>query len=616
MVNSVGPLILGLIIAGCSKASKSNINTKHGDDPESGKKTVNSVGALELPDGSKLKASDIPTITYDVINDTTIVASGSSLQGPLTLNIPLNNVPLNLAGSTDLEVVSSEGGSAQITGLATSGDRTVGTVIFNDLRARKGFPAINTSDFQFELSKSPTTIKGTVKSKSLQIGRSEAKIDLDANYDLVFENGLWRGKMSGSLSIGDQINNFSYDYDSPILSKLQVVALDENGNEISGNRVGAGKVRLKALINSNAPVNWVNLSLDAPSGNLEGGGSGKTYARVSSCTAQPFQQTSDTTCEHSLGFWSWYRDFTVSQYQAAGKWSWKVSVKNAAELQSESVEASIIVEETGSIAAKPIVENVVLESSDSLANGGGGSVTMHILAKSEIPVNWLNLSLQGPTSNVEGGGSGVTFVECSSFQNNVPVICAGKNAGYWYYNRSWNFTSWSENGTYTFSNISVQNEANVTSEEYQSPATFSISGNQIATTPTFSAGKIYKVQNWGQDPTTGQEITSGCLPSGSQPDPLMVAVVLDVQSSAPISWLTVSFDGPTSNLEGGGSGPDYLESLGGDNWRIASYNTIAAPGFAPKGFYSYSGLKVTNQGNKESIAFGSPLQFRLETACK
>jgi hypothetical protein len=607
---SVWLVMLGFLIAGCSKAAKSSSTSQNGKNTESGKNTVINAGALQLPDGSKLNASDVPTITYDAISDVTKVAAGTTVFGPLTLN-----VPLNLSGPSDLGIVSSEGGSAKVTGLVNAGERTSGTVVLNDLRARKGFPSLNASDVRLEFSKSPTAIKGTVKSKGLQIGESETKIELDANYDLFFEDGLWRGKMTGTMILGELINSFSYDYDAPILSKLEVVALDENGNEINGPRVGPGKVRLKAQINSNAPVNWVNLSLDTPSGNLEGGGSGKFYTKVPSCIAQPFQQTDDTVCEHSLGFWTWYRDFTISQYQPAGKWSWQVSVKNAAELKSEEIKASIIVEDTGSTAQKPVVESIVLESSESLLVGGGGEVTLHVLAKSEIPVTWLNLSLDGPTSNVEGGGSGVTFSQCSSFQSNAPSICAGKSTGYWYYNRSWSFTSWSENGTYTFANISVQSEANITSEQYQGSPTFSIAGNQIATTPTYIAGKIYKVQSWGQNPLTGEEITSGCLTSGSQPDPLMVAVVLDVQSSAPISWLTVSFDGPTSNLEGGGSGPDYIESLGGDNWRVVSYNPIAAPGFAPKGLYSYSGLKVKNDGNKESAAYSSPLQFQLQVAC-
>ena len=163
----------------------------------------------------------------------------------------------------------------------------------------------------------------------------------------------------------------------------------------------------------------------------------------------------------------------------------------------------------------------------------------------------------------------------------------------------------------------MKNSADLTSDPYALTPTFVISGNPVATDPVITSASVYKVPSYGANPLTqGTNITGTCLTAANLPDPLIIAIVLNVTSSnAPISWLDRAFEGPTNNLEGGGSSATAVD-LSNGNWRVVRYNSIASPNFAPKGLYYYHNLDVKNEGNKTSNKYGgTSLGFTLGEAC-
>jgi hypothetical protein len=94
----------------------------------------------------------------------------------------------------------------------------------------------------------------------------------------------------------------------------------------------------------------------------------------------------------------------------------------------------------------------------------GGEVTITVIAKSNAPVNFLSYCLDGPNGNILGGVSGVTFI----------------NIGDDLWEHEWPYTisEWDPSGTYTWSHISVENEGQLTSDEWEP-----ISFNVTCTTP-------------------------------------------------------------------------------------------------------------------------------------
>jgi hypothetical protein len=570
-------------------------------------------GTIAIDNGASgsIQGSDVPTIAYDVTKDVTSVASSPNSVSIGTLAI-VTTPSLRLAESDTVRLKSTLGGTGNLQISEASDSVQRGKLIPTDLRVRSGFPALSGSGIEFDLQTSPTTIQGTIKSSELSLG--DTKLTLDATYDLFLENGLWRGKMIGTLATAtSNPAQFTYDYDTPILSQINAVALDANDQPKTGGVTNGGKVRVSVRVNSNAPVNWVNTSWDSPTSNLEGGGSGMSYQTLGNCPATDLAQSGSTFCEHSLGYWTWYRDYTISAFQPSGTYKWAISVKNAAELTSRTAEVSIDVVNDQS-ADKPSVVDVALVAPSSLTSGGGGTVELQILASSTVPVSWRNYTYDGPSGNVEGGGSGLTFTECSAFTSSVPSLCSGKGSGYWYSSETRTLSQYSENGTYSFHSISVKNDGNLTSNQYPTPVTFTVSGNVVANTPSITSAKVVRYSD-GEDPADdGVDITGTCLVAGSVPDPLRIALIVTANSNIPVNWLSLSLNGPTSNLIGGGSGVSATD-LGGGSWRVVSTYSIAAPNFAPKGAYSYVDFSVKNAGNKTSSVQTNPVSFNLKTSC-
>ena len=76
-------------------------------------------------------------------------------------------------------------------------------------------------------------------------------------------------------------------------------------------------IKLKIIVESNAPVNWLNSSFYGPSGNLSGGGSGVMFT------------------ETSKGIWEYNRTDFVSKWSPSGEYYYSgVSVENEGKLKS------------------------------------------------------------------------------------------------------------------------------------------------------------------------------------------------------------------------------------------------------------------------------------------
>ncbi len=557
-----------------------------------------------------IRGKDLPTISYDTANE---VYNSIFLSGLISKRKPPRSSALLNRGLTPtqsdniIDVASSFGGSSQVS--ITSGeDFRIGNIEFVNFVARQGFPAFDSGILEFDLTTTETTINGTLLSTDLSIGGKEIKIR--AVYDLYLENTLWRGTMSGEIVIDNQYNSFDYDYDTPIISDMQVVPLDVSNEETTGDIIDGGKVRVKLFVNSNAPVNWVNTIWNSPDTNLIGGGSSQSYCAVGTCGAIAAGQFREET----KGYWIWYYDYTINEYQPSGIYTWEKSVKNSAQLSSRDSQGTQNVENS-SASGPPTIHSASLETAD-LTDGGSSTVTLHLVSNSIAPANWINLSLDGPASNLEGGGSGTTFADCTTYTDTGGHPCNGLSTDYWYYTRTWNFSEWAENGAYAFNNVSVMNAADLTSENADS-LDFTLENNLDPGTPNISSIDVMHYIT-GEDPVTeGTSVNGQCIQTGPLEEPMMrlALVITSDNSNAPVDWLNISFQGPAGNLIGGGSGMSYTDLTGGQ-WRMVWTYSLDSPNdFAPKGTYYWENISVQNEGMKVSSTYSGSLTFDLSDSC-
>ena len=534
----------------------------------SGKKSSNSLLPLLFPllnntNTEYMVARQFATVSFDVSKDITGEVSSPSMKSVYRASD---------AEITDT-VTGTLSGSADFTGMISS-DREQGVIALNNFLSRQGFPVLQSGDLAIDFNVTDTTIKGSITSDSVVI--DEKTVSLDIDYDLYLYNGLWRGKMTGSITIDNKTTNFSYDYDSPVLVSLTAVPLDANGQETIGDITDGGTVRIKLGVNSNAPVNWYNSMWNSPTTNLEGGGCGASFTN------------------ESTGYWTYQRDYTISKYKASGVYTWIISVENAAMLKSNDMTATINVANSMDSVSKPVITSVSI-TPETLPSGTGGTVTLTVNATSEAPVNWLNLILDGPSTNIEGGGSGVSFTDLG---NNMYT-----------HSRSWTFSKWAVNGTYTFSGISVGSEADLASDTY-SNLTFIISNNPVAQTPVITS-IIAKYYTSGQDPLTqGTNINGGTIVAATAEDPILLALIVTAISNAPVSWINYSFNGPTTNLLGGGNGINSTQ-IDDTTWQYIMTFSVQSPTYAPKGTYSWTNMSVGNEGQKTSQNYSGSLSFTL-----
>ena len=244
----------------------------------------------------------------------------------------------------------------------------------------------------------------------------------------------------GATEIEDGIDNDcdgeideGFNTDTPIIQSVSI-------NQESAT--GGTNVIFSIVVESNAPVDFLNSSFNGPNGNIFGGGVGTTFTETSS------------------GIWEYTTTYFVSEWAPSGLYYFSnISVENEGELQSavwpNEVATTITNPET---AMTPIIQSVSINQESAT---GGTNVIFSIVVESNAPVDFLNSSFNGPNGNIFGGGVGTTFTETSS--------------GIWEYTTTYFVSEWAPSGLYYFSNISVENEGELQSAVWP---------NEVATTIT------------------------------------------------------------------------------------------------------------------------------------
>ena len=476
-----------------------------------------------------------------------------------------------------------------------------GTIILDEFRNRFGYQPSD-GELNFGLEITATSIKGSVSTDTLLI--ADVALSFTLTYDLSLEDGTWVGTVNGSIQReGEEAEPIDGRYDTPVLVALRAVPL-RDGQEVNESLVSEpGAVRLKYWVLSNAPISWINTSWDSPLTNLEGGGSGTHYCYYGECSANQSWQFQEV----EKGYWMYFRDYELSSAEPNGLYSWRSSVRNASELTSEEKIATIsFTGGRGEIQA-PIIHSVAV-TTENVGGGRAGSATLHVVGQSADEPTFLTSILDGPLSNVQGGGSGTSFTSCGEIAD---TYCEALGAGYWYTSLTVNFSRWAPNGTYRWYYVSIETDAHLPSDTWQETLTFEIAGNPVANTPTITDVKLFYYSNGYSAPVY---FTNGaCLDADDVPDPLVLGIEITANSNAPVSWVNSSFDGPAGNLHGGGSGTNF-ESLGASMWKGRALHFLPAPRSAPKGEYSWT-TSVKNEGERTSSDYASPLTFSLAANC-
>jgi hypothetical protein len=122
-------------------------------------------------------------------------------------------------------------------------------------------------------------------------------------------------------------------------------------------------------------------------------------------------------------------------------------------------------------AYKPIIQSITVSPTEIV---NGGVVTFTVTAKSNAPVNILCYRLDGPNGGILGGGSGVTFTNIGD--------------DLWEYERTYTISEWDPSGTYTWSHISVENEGQLTSDEWPHSISFNVTRTPVTPTPPEEEG--------------------------------------------------------------------------------------------------------------------------------
>ncbi|MEM6840414.1 MAG: TIR domain-containing protein [Cyanobacteria bacterium P01_C01_bin.120] len=219
--------------------------------------------------------------------------------------------------------------------------------------------------------------------------------------------------------------------------------------------------------------------------------------------------------------------------------------------------------------SKPVIEAINLSAREVL---GGGEIEVTVRAKSNAPVNWLNHRLDGPLSCLHGGGGSTNFLEVEP--------------GLWETKWTYGVSPWAPSGTYRFSEISVQNEAELTSDSWGEEC-FIVRNNQEAIIPEIEYVRLS---------------TDTVTPGGS------IEVAVRARSKAPVNWLDRTLDGPTRNLYGGG-GTTLFNEVESNVWEHRWIEKISI--WAPVGVYTFSKIAVKNEGELSSQPCPN-LQFTVE----
>ena len=327
--------------------------------------------------------------------------------------------------------------------------------------------------------------------------------------------------------------------------------------EVSQTEVEGGtNLSIRIVAESRMAVNWLDLCLESPNGNIYGGGSGAEFTEISS------------------GVWEHVHTDFISDYMPNGEYRYScIRVENSGSYQSEYWfdEPTITITTHNSTMSKPVIANITL-TTEKVANGT--NLIFKIVATSDAPVDFLYSSLDGPNGNVYGGGSGVNFSEISS--------------GVWEYTRTDFISEWMPNGEYYYSNIAVENAANLKSDTWTGEVKATITGHREGiTNPVINSVTL-----------TQQQVTGGTN--------LIVKVV--ATSNAPVNWLTICLDSPNGSVYGGGSGAVFTEISTGV-YEHTRTDFISSD--YPAGTYSYHCIQVENAANLASETWSQTVETTI-----
>ncbi|SIS16257.1 hypothetical protein [Natronorubrum thiooxidans] len=282
----------------------------------------------------------------------------------------------------------------------------------------------------------------------------------------------------------------------PVLRDISLETIDmNNGTEL----------QLTVLAESDITVNWLHISLEGPNGNIRGGGQGWEFREVKD------------------GVWETEWTYIVSDEAASGEYYFsRIRVENEADLVSElwPDEPSATIQ-TDAVPEKPVLTDVSL---DAVEVSDDTKLQLTVIAESNVPVNWLHISFEGPNGNIRGGGQGWEFTKVKE--------------GVW--KTEWTYTVSDEaaSGEYYFSRIHVENEGNLESDPWSEDVGVTIETDADPEVPILK----------------DVSLETANVSEGTE---LQLTVL--AESNVTVNWLHISLEGPNGNIRGGGQGWEFRE---------------------------------------------------------
>lgn len=355
--------------------------------------------------------------------------------------------------------------------------------------------------------------------------------------------------------------------------------------------------------------NWLNLTHDGPNGNITGGGAGHTFIQ---CTLANVADSAHICFDETIENYYATQSFTISQWAPNGTYSFQMSVQDSMFLTSEIYIGPTYTITNHVAATAPTITSISMVPDAGLTAGLGGNVLVKILVQSTAPPNFLEKNLSRPdTSMIYGGGSGVTFDNCSPYTGSAGHICDTMTSDHWFYSFTDTINPYQQNGTYSYSGIRVQNSAMLNSNYYASSLNFTVSGNTAASVPTILGQDVFYAFDDSPFSNGITYFNTSCVrPEGSA---LQLGIDLKVNSNVDINWINYMMNGPSGVIAGGGSGITGTY-FGSDIYQVEYELSVPAVTGAPRGNYVWNNVNVKNLGDLQSSSV-SGLTFNLQDSC-
>jgi len=319
---------------------------------------------------------------------------------------------------------------------------------------------------------------------------------------------------------------------------------------------GGTNFTFRITVESKYQVNWLDLCLEGPNGNIYGGGSGANFTQIGS-----------NVWEHV------HTDF-ISEYMPNGEYRYYcIRVENSGSYRSETwpSEPTLTITTHTHAATKPTIADVTLTQQSV---SGGTNLNLSVVATSNAPLDFFSSSLDGPNGSIYGGGSGVRFTEISE--------------GVYRYDHTDFISEWMPNGEYYYSHISVESVAGLESDAWAGEVKTTITGHKTGiTAPVINSVTLTK-----------QAVSGGTN----------LSVKIVATSNAPVEWLTICLESPNGSIYGGGNGRNFTEIAAGV-YEYTQVDFISSD--YPSGKYTYSCIQVENAAGLESEVWSQPVETTI-----